>query len=94
MRIANVDERHFYETESAKNVWSLSELKRQYNSSLYERLALSKDKKAVARFAKEGQIIELPQDLIKAPYVLEILGLPELPEYSENELENKIINNL
>lgn len=94
MRITNVDERHFYEIESAKNDWSLSELKRQFNSSLYERLALSKDKKAVARLANEGQIVESPQDLIKDPYVLEFLGLPELPNYSETELESKIINNL
>lgn len=94
MRIANIDERHFYEIEAAKNDWSLSELKRQFNSSLYERLALSKDKKAVAQLATEGQIIELPQDLIKDPYVLEFLGLSELPEYSETELENRIINNL
>nr|WP_308629079.1 PDDEXK nuclease domain-containing protein [uncultured Eisenbergiella sp.] len=94
MRIANIDERHFYEIEAAKNDWSLSELKRQYNSSLYERLALSKDQEAVARLATEGQIIESPQDLIKDPYVLEFLGLPELPEYSESELESRIIDNL
>ena len=92
MRISNIDERHFYEIEAAKNDGSLSELKRQYNSSLYERLALSKDKEAVARLATEGQIIESPQDLIKDPYVLEFLGLPELPEYSESELESKIID--
>ena len=49
MRIDNVDERHFYEIESVKNDWSLSELKRQYNSSLYERLALSTDKDKVYR---------------------------------------------
>ena len=55
---------------------------------------LSKDKKAVERLATEGQIIESPHDLIKDPYVLEFLGLPELPEYSETELENRIINNL
>ena len=85
MRIANIDERHFYEIEAAKNDWSLSELKRQFNSSLYVRLALSKDKKAVEQLATEGQIIELPQDLIKDPYVLEFLGLSELPEYSETE---------
>lgn len=94
MRITNIDERHFYEIEAAKNDWSLSELKRQFNSSLYERLALSKDKKTVAQLATKGQIIELPQDLIKDPYVLEFLGLSELPEYSETELENRIINNL
>lgn len=48
MRITNIDERHFYEIEAAKNDWSISELKRQFDSSLYERLALSKDKSAVA----------------------------------------------
>lgn len=94
MRITNIDERHFYEVEAAKNDWSLSELKRQYNSSLYERLALSKDEEAVARLATKGQIIEAPQDLIKDPYVLEFLGLPELTEYSESELESRIIDNL
>lgn len=72
----------------------MSELKRQYNSSLYERLALSKDKEAVAQLATEGQVIDAPQDLIKDPYVLEFLGFPELPEYSENELESRIIDNL
>ena len=94
MRITNVNERHFYEIEAMKNGWSLSELKRQFDSSLYERLALSKDKKAVARLAAEGQVVESPQDLIKDPYILEFLGLPELPEYSETELESKIIDNL
>lgn len=69
-------------------------MKRQFDSSLYERLALSKDKKAVARLAAEGQVVESPQDLIKDPYILEFLGLPELPEYSETELESKIIDNL
>lgn len=94
MRITNIDERHFYEIEAAKNDWSISELKRQYDSSLYERLALSKDKSAVARLATEGQIVESPKDIIKDPYVLEFLGLPDLPDYSETELESKIINNL
>lgn len=80
MRISNVDERHFYEIESVKNDWSLSELKRQYDSSLYERLALSTDKDKIYRLAVEGQTIETPQDAVKDPYVLEFLGLPELPE--------------
>ena len=94
MRITNIDERHFYEIEAAKNDWSISELKRQFDSSLYERLALSKDKSEVARLATEGQIVESPKDIIKDPYVLEFLGLPDLPDYSETELESKIINNL
>ena len=58
MRIDNVDERHFYEIESVKNDWSLSELKRQYDSSLYERLALSANKDKVYRLALEGQMVE------------------------------------
>ena len=53
MRIANIEERHFYEIEAAKNDWSLNELKRQYNSSLYERLALSTDKGKVYRLSTE-----------------------------------------
>lgn len=94
MRIDNIDERHFYEIESVKNDWSLTELKRQYDSSLYERIALSTDKDKVYRLALEGQKFEKPQDVIKDPYVLEFLGLKELPEYSESELESRIIDNL
>ncbi len=94
MRIDNVDERHFYEIESVKNDWSLSELKRQYDSSLYERLALSTDKDRVYRLALEGQKVETAKDAVKDPYVLEFLGLKELPEYSESELESRIIDNL
>lgn len=94
MRIDNIDERHFYEIESVKNDWSLSELKRQYNSSLYERLALSTDKDKVYRLALEGQRVEKPKDAVKDPYVLEFLGLKELPEYSESELESRIIDHL
>ena len=94
MRIANIDERHFYEIEAAKNDWSLSELKRQYNSSLYERLALSADKGKVYRLSTEGQTVEAPGDAVKDPYILEFLGLPELPSYSETELESRIIDHL
>lgn len=94
MRISNIDERHFYEIEAVKNDWSLSVMKRQYNSSLYERLALSTDKEKVYRLSTEGQVTESATDMIKDPYVLEFLGLPELPEYSESELEIKIIDHL
>lgn len=85
MRITNIEERHFYEIESVKNDWSLSELKRQYDSSLYKRLALSKNKDEVILLSEKGQIIEKPAYAIKDPYVL------ELPVYSEIKLENKII---
>lgn len=94
MRISNVEERHFYEIEAAKNDWSLTEMKRQFDSSLYERLALSIDKDNVYRLSAEGQIIEKASDVVKDPYVLEFLGLQELPEYSETELETRIIDHL
>lgn len=94
MRIDNIDERHFYEIEAVKNDWSLSELKRQCGSALYERLVLSTDKEKVYQLALERQKIETSKDAVKDPYVLEFLGLPELLEYSESELESRIIDHL
>lgn len=94
MRIKNIDERHFYDIETYKNQWSKRELARQYSSSLYERLALSRNKDEVMKLALEGQIIEKPEDIFKDPYVLEFTGLPELAVYSESELETRIIDNL
>ena len=94
IRIQNADERNFYEIEATQNNWSLRELERQFDSSLYERLSLSKDKEAIKELALQGQIIEKPEDLIKDPYILEFTGLPELPQYSESELEQRLIDNL
>ena len=94
MRISNMEERHFYEIEATKNNWSVSELNRQFDSALYERLALSTEKDKVYRLAQKGQIIEKPEDAIKDPYILEFLGLDELPQYSETEMETKIIDHL
>ena len=92
--IEDLQERKFYEIESIKNSWSLRQLKRQYNSALFTRLSLSRDKTGILKLAKEGQIVEKPKDIIKDPYILEFLGLPELYQYSENELEERIINKL
>lgn len=92
-RIENINEREFYENEASENSWSLRELKRQFNSGLYERLALSKDKKEVMTLSK-GQSIKSVEDIIKDPYVLEFVGLPELSSYSESELEQKLIDKL
>lgn len=94
MRIENVDERKFYEIESAKSGWGIRTLQRQYNSSLYERLALSRDKDAVMRLATEGNIIANPKDIVKQPTVLEFLGLEEKANYSESDLETAIIDKL
>lgn len=94
MRIDDENERSFYEIETEKNNWSVRELKRQYDSALYARLALSRDKEGILKLAKEGQIIEKPKDIIKDPYILEFLGLPEMHQYSESDLEEQIINKL
>lgn len=94
MRIDDEKERRFYEIESEKYNWSVRELKRQYDSTLYTRLALSRDKEGILKLSEKGQIIEKPKDIIKDPYILEFLGLPELHQYSESELEEEIINKL
>ena len=94
MRIDNPEERRFYEIEAKENNWSLRELQRQFDSSLYERLQLSRDKDGIKALAKEGQIVEKPKDVIKDPYILEFLGLDELPQYSESELEQRLIDHL
>ena len=94
MRIDNENERKFYEIESTTNNWSVRELKRQFNSALYERLVLSRDKEGVKKLSEKGQIINSPKDAIKEPYVLEFLGLDEKSRYSENQLESAIINKI
>lgn len=94
MRIENDSERSFYEIESAKEGWSVRTLQRQYNSSLYERLALSRDKEGVLRLATEGNIIVKPSDIIKQSTVLEFLGMEEKTNYSESDLETALINKL
>jgi predicted nuclease of restriction endonuclease-like (RecB) superfamily len=87
-------ERRFYEIEAASGGWSVRELQRQMASSLYHRLALSREKEEVRRLATEGQVVEKAADLIKNPLVLEFLGLEDRPHYSEDELESAIIDHL
>lgn len=94
MRVANIEERNFYEIEAINNSWSLRELKRQMDSALYERLVLSRDKEKVLELSQKGQLIEKPQDIVKDPYILEFLGLDEKAIYSENDLETAIINHI
>ncbi|MBQ4478804.1 MAG: DUF1016 family protein [Bacteroidales bacterium] len=94
MRIDNPDARNFYEIECAQQQWSVRQLSRQVGSSLYERLALSRNKDEVMRLAKEGQTIEKPSDIIKNPISLEFLGLKPDATYSETKLENAIIGKL
>ena len=87
-------ERQFYEIESASQNWSLKELERQFDTSLYERLALSRNKEKVKELSQEGHKIEEPKDIIKDPYVLEFLGLPEHEDLSESDMEKAIISKI
>jgi len=94
MRIKNDDERRFYEIEATNNQWDYRYLGRQYGSSLYERLALSREKEAVMKLSKDGQSVEKTRDILKNPLVLEFLDMDERSEYSENDLEAAIISKL
>jgi len=94
MRIESDEERHFYEIECQKQNWSVRQLQRQYSSSLYERLALSRNKDEVMRLAQEGQTISKPDDILKNPLTLEFLGLKPDAVYSETKLENAIISKM
>lgn len=94
MRIESDAERNFYEIECQKQNWSVRQLQRQYNSSLYERLALSRDKDAVMRLAQKGQTVSKPEDILKNPLTLEFLGLKPEAVYSESKLENAIIDKM
>ncbi|WP_345989902.1 PDDEXK nuclease domain-containing protein [Chryseobacterium sp. Chry.R1] len=94
MKIENSDERNFYEIEASQNNWSVRELTRQFNSAIYERLALSRNEKEVKKLALKGQIIEKPTDVLKSHYVLEFLDLKKDNRYSESDLETGIINKL
>ena len=94
MRIKDENERKFYEIEATNEAWGIRTLQRQYNSSLYERLALSREKDEVLRLASEGNVITKPQDIVKQPTVLEFLGLDEKAKYVESDLETAIINKL
>lgn len=94
MRISDKKMRKFYEIEAFQGQWSVPQLRRQYNSSLYERLALSRNKEEVIKLANEGQVIEKPQDVLKNPFVLEFLGMEEKAVYTESDLESAIISKL
>ena len=85
IRIEDEDERRFYEIEAYNNNWSVRELQRQYDSALYMRLVLSRDKNKVKELSEKGHILTKPKDAIKDPYILEFIGLPEKSHYSESE---------
>lgn len=86
--------RGFYEKQAVNENWSVRELKRQISSSLFERLALSQDKSWILRLSEKGLIVTEPKDIVKDPYVLEFLQIPEEYRMTESKLEQKIIDNL
>ena len=95
--IEDVQKRSFYEKETIHSSWSVRELKRQVDTSLYERILLSKgkaNKEHVLELSKKGQQISKPEDVIKNPYVFEFLGLPDHKPIFEKELEKKLIRHI
>jgi predicted nuclease of restriction endonuclease-like (RecB) superfamily len=84
----------FYLKQCENENWSVRELKRQMNSMLFHRIALSQDKESVMNLAKNGIEIRRPESIIKDPYVLEFLKIPQDDIYSENDLEEKLIHNM
>ena len=87
-------ERSFYEKEAVSEKWSTRELQRQMESALFFRLAVSRDKEGILALAQEGIEIQTPEDVIKNTYTLEFLNIPQLKQYSEGDLEQRIIDNL
>jgi len=94
LKVEKEEARNFYMLESVKNNWSTRVLERQINSLLYERLALSKDKRKVLELSTKGQVIQEPTEIIKDPYVLEFLDLKESRNFLEKDLEHALIDKL
>lgn len=94
IKVDRLEARGFYEIETIKNNWSSRELERQINSLLYDRLAMSRDKRGLMKLAIEGHEVQQPTDVFKDPVVMEFLGLPESPKLVESSLEQALIDNL
>jgi len=87
-------ERGFYQQQCLLERWSVSELQRQKETSLFQRIALSKDKEEILKLSKQGNQIQSQDDLIRNPYIFEFAGFPENNLYTETDLETKLLNNL
>ena len=97
LAISDKNKREFYEQEAKNSNWSVRELKRQINTSLYERLLLSKgevNKQEVLNLALNGIEINQPKDIIKDPYVFEFLGVPENKPMLEGDLEKALVRQI
>lgn len=84
----------FYTKQCEKEKWSVRELKRQMKCMLFHRLAISTDKEGILKLANQGHEIHQAEDLLRDPFVLEFLNIPEQHQYLESELEEKLIGNL
>ncbi len=87
-------ERSFYERQTVNENWSVRELQRQIDSALFLRLAVSRDKEGIISLAQRGIEVQKPEDVIKSTYTLEFLNLPESSQYTESDLEQRLIDNL
>ena len=87
-------ERGFYEKQTARERWSVRELKRQKESSLFLRLANSRDKAGILQLAEEGQTLTQPADLLREPYIFEFLKVSEPAQVSETQLEALLYDHL
>lgn len=97
LSISDADKRSFYEKEAVSANWSVRELKRQIDSSLFERLLLSRgeaNKERVLTLALKGNEIAEPSDIIRDPYVFEFLGLPEDKPLLESDLERALVQQI
>ena len=97
LSISDPDKRSFYEKEAVNANWSVRELKRQIESSLFERLLLSRgdaNKEQVLSLALKGNEISQPSDIIRDPYVFEFLGLPEDNPVMESDLEQALVQQI
>lgn len=86
--------REFYQNQAVIENWTVRELKRQKKTGLFHRLALSQNKEAVLELSIKGHLVKSEKGLMKDPYIFEFLGIPENKQYSENDVETAIINNL
>lgn len=94
LKISDKLERGFYLQQTINEKWSIRELKRQKKSSLFLRLAASKDKEGILELAKQGQLVEKPTDILREPYILDFLKIPEPYNLTETDLEKRIIEHL
>lgn len=97
MCISDRDKRSFYEKEAINSKWSVRELKRQIDTSLFERLLLYKgdaNKETVLALAEKGIEVATPEDIIKDPYVFDFLGIPEDKPVQESELEAALLRHI